>query len=63
LESNNIGKRPLGKPSKRWVNAVEIDNREILKMNWKREYIDRQACRRHLKETKVRFRAVSPWKK
>jgi hypothetical protein len=29
---NNIGKRPLGKSSKRWVNSVEIDNREIFKM-------------------------------
>jgi hypothetical protein len=64
LESNNIGKRPGGKPSKRWINAVETDNRKILKMRkWKREYTDRQACRRHLKETKVRFRAVAPWKK
>jgi hypothetical protein len=25
LESNIIGKRPVGKPRKRWVNAVEID--------------------------------------
>jgi hypothetical protein len=63
LESIIIGKRPVGKPSERWVNVVEIDNREILKMRkWKREYIDRQACRCHLKETKVRIRAAAVWK-
>jgi hypothetical protein len=32
LESNFIGKRPVGKPRKRWLNAVEIDSREILKV-------------------------------
>jgi hypothetical protein len=64
LESNIIGKRPVGKPSKRWVNAVEIDIRDILKTRkCKGEYIERQACRRHLKETKVRFRAIAPWNK
>jgi hypothetical protein len=27
LENNIIGKRPVGKRKKRWVNAVEIDSR------------------------------------
>jgi hypothetical protein len=27
LESNFIGKRPVGKPRKRWINAVEIAGR------------------------------------
>jgi hypothetical protein len=27
LESNFIGKRPVGKPRKRWIDAVEIDSR------------------------------------
>jgi hypothetical protein len=48
LESNIIGKRPVGKPRKRWVNAAEINSREILKVrNWKRESIDRQVWRLH----------------
>jgi hypothetical protein len=41
-------------PRKRWINAVEIDSREILKVrNWKRESQDRQVWRRHLKEAKA----------
>jgi hypothetical protein len=30
LKSNFIGKRPVGKPRKRWINAVEIHSREKL---------------------------------
>jgi hypothetical protein len=32
LESNFIGKRPVGKPRKIWINAVELDSKEILKV-------------------------------
>jgi hypothetical protein len=32
LESNFIGKRPIGRPRKRWINAVKIDRRETLKV-------------------------------
>jgi hypothetical protein len=61
LESNFIGKRPVGKPRKSWINAVEIVSKEILKVkNWKRESQDRQVWRRHLKEAKARLRAVAP---
>jgi hypothetical protein len=61
LESNFIGKRPVGKPRKRWINAVEIDSKEILKVkNWIREALDRQVWRRYLKEAKARLRAVVP---
>jgi hypothetical protein len=43
LGSIIIGKRLVGNPTKRWVNAVEMDSREILKVrNWKRESLDRQ---------------------
>lgn len=53
--------RPLGKRTKRWVNAVELDIREILKVrNWKTESPDRQVWRRHLKKAKVRLRVVAP---
>jgi hypothetical protein len=38
LGRNIIGKKPVGKTKKRFVNEMEKDNREILKMrNWKRE--------------------------
>jgi hypothetical protein len=56
LESSNIGKRPVGKSRKRWVNAVEIYNTEILNMrNWKREPADRQIWRPHVEEAKARL--------
>jgi ribosomal protein L31E len=43
---------------------VGIDSREILKVrSWKREYLDRQVWRRHLKEAKVRLRLVASQKK
>jgi hypothetical protein len=29
---NTIGKTYIGKPRKRWVNIVEVDHREILKV-------------------------------
>jgi hypothetical protein len=61
LESNFIGKWPVGKPRKRWINAVETDSRDILKVrNWKRESLDRKVRRRYLKEAKARLRAVAP---
>jgi hypothetical protein len=61
LECNIIGKTPVGKPRKRWVNAVEIDNREILKVrNWKRESVDRKVWWHHLKEVKAQLWAVVP---
>jgi hypothetical protein len=41
LKSNITGKKPIGKPRKRWVNAVEIDSRVILRVrNWRRESLD-----------------------
>jgi hypothetical protein len=38
LGSNNVGKRPVPKPRKRKVNAVEVGSTEILRArNWRRE--------------------------
>jgi hypothetical protein len=55
---------PVGKPRKRWVNAVETDSRVILKVrNWRRESLDRQVWKRHLKEVKDRFRILVPQRK
>jgi hypothetical protein len=56
-----FGKRSVGKPRKRLINAVEIDSREILKVRkWKRESLDKRVWRRYLKKAKARLRAVAP---
>jgi hypothetical protein len=61
LESSIIGKRPIGKPRKRWENAVETDSGEVIEVRiWKRKYIGRQVCRRHLKEASARLLAAAP---
>jgi hypothetical protein len=61
LDRNSIGKRPLGKPRRKWFNAVEIDSRENVKVRkWKTESLDRKVWRCNLKEAKDRFRAVAP---
>jgi hypothetical protein len=42
LESNNIGRRPVGKPRKRWVNAVKIDSGDSPKEKLGGESLNRQ---------------------
>jgi hypothetical protein len=62
--SNIIGKRPIGNPRRRWINAMEMDNRGILKVrNWKRESLERQVWRHHLKEAKACMQLAMPWNK
>jgi hypothetical protein len=62
-ESNTAGHSSVGSPRKIWINAVEIDSREIWKVgNWKSKSLDREIWSRHLKEAKARFRAVVPKK-
>jgi hypothetical protein len=40
LESKISGKRPIGKQRKRWINAVEIDIREVFNVRkWKKESV------------------------
>jgi hypothetical protein len=56
FENSIVGKRPVGKPRKIWVNEVEIDSREILRVRTrKRLFPDRQVSRHHLKEAKARL--------
>jgi hypothetical protein len=63
IEENVNGNRTLGKPRKRWVRTMETDSIEILKVrNWKREYLGRQAWRRHLKKVMARLQTVTPYK-
>jgi hypothetical protein len=61
LEINVIGTRSVGKPGKRWVNALEIDSRGSIKVrNCKGDSLDRQVWGRHLKEARARLRTVAP---
>jgi hypothetical protein len=60
LERIFVGKRPVDKPRKRWINAMETDSREIFKVrNSKRESLDRHVWRHYFKEAKARLRAVA----
>jgi hypothetical protein len=63
LERSNVGNRPVGKPGKRCVNAVETDNRETSNEKQEKEFLDRQVWRRYFKEAKARLRGVAPKKK
>jgi hypothetical protein len=57
--NQRIEKWPVGKSSKSWVNAVNIDSREILNVrNWKRESLHGQVWRRRLKEANARYGAL-----
>jgi hypothetical protein len=61
LGSSISGKKPVGKPRKSCVNAVEIDSTGILKMrNFNTESLDRQVWSRHLKQAMAQLRAVTP---
>jgi hypothetical protein len=49
------GKRPVGKPKRRWTEAVEDDSKKILgTRNWKREAMDRVGRRVYIHEAKAR---------
>jgi hypothetical protein len=55
------GKRPVGKPKRRGIEAIEENSRKILSIgNWKREQMDRQVWRSYLQEAKARCWAVVP---
>jgi hypothetical protein len=58
---DHFWKEAYRKGKEKWIAAVEIDCREILKLrNWKRKSRDRKFLRCHLKEAKARLRAVAP---
>jgi hypothetical protein len=51
-----FGKRPVGKPKKRWVGAVKEDSYQILKLrNWEVKAQDRDEWRSRIKKAKARF--------
>jgi hypothetical protein len=51
-----FGKRPVGKPKKRWMDAVKEDIYQILNWrNWDVKAQDRDEWRLRIKKAKVRF--------
>jgi hypothetical protein len=57
LQLTIYGKRALGKPRKRWEDAVREDCLKLLgKKTWKTNAKDKQFCRQRAEEAKVRCR-------
>jgi hypothetical protein len=51
-----LGKRPVGKPKKRWMDAVKEDSYQILnRRNWEMKAQDRDEWRSRIKKAKARF--------
>jgi hypothetical protein len=51
-----FGKRPVGKPKKRGMDAVKEDTYQILRSrNWEVKVQDRDEWRSRIKKTKARF--------
>jgi hypothetical protein len=60
--NNTIGsRRPVGKPKRRWIKAVEEDSKKILGIrHLKREETDRRRWRNYTQEAKATCPAVTP---
>ena len=55
LEGYIEGRRPVGRPRGRWLDAVDRDAKRMLKCrNWRRSAEDRDAWRRRIEEAKAR---------
>jgi hypothetical protein len=51
-----FGKRPVGKPKKRWMDAVKEGIYQILNWrNWEEKARDRDGWRSRIKKAKARF--------
>jgi hypothetical protein len=51
-----FGKRPVGKPKKRWMDAVKEGSYQILNWrNWEEKARDRDGWRSRIKKAKARF--------
>jgi hypothetical protein len=61
LYSTIGGRRRVGKPRNRWIDAVEEDAKKLMGVrNWKRRAQDREEWRGLIREAKARHRAVAP---
>jgi hypothetical protein len=61
LYSTLGGRRCVGKPRKRWIDAVEEDAKKLMGVrNWKGTAQDREEWRGLIREAKARHRAVVP---
>jgi hypothetical protein len=50
------GKRPVGKPKKRWMDAVKEDSYQILNCrNWEVKAQDRDEWKSRIKKAKAQF--------
>jgi hypothetical protein len=50
------GVRPIGRPRKRWMDGVQIDAKELLKVkNWKERAMNSNECRHIIGKVKARF--------
>ncbi|PSN52349.1 hypothetical protein C0J52_18091 [Blattella germanica] len=56
LKGKMYGKRPVGKPRKRWLDDVRDDGRNILdSRNLERDTANREEWRQRVREAKARF--------
>ena len=54
MQGNTEGRRPVGRPSGRWLDAVDRDAKRMLKWrNWRRLADDRDAWRQRNKEARA----------
>jgi hypothetical protein len=54
MASQMFGKRQVGKPKKRWMDAVKEDSYQILNWrNWEVKAQDRDECRSRFKKKKA----------
>ncbi|KAJ4429788.1 hypothetical protein ANN_21992 [Periplaneta americana] len=61
LEGKIHGKRPIGRPKNRWIDAVTIDSQVYLGTTaWRRLAQDRDSWRKKIEEAKARLWAVMP---
>jgi endonuclease/exonuclease/phosphatase family metal-dependent hydrolase/ribosomal protein S28E/S33 len=56
LKGKAEGKRPVGKPRKRWQDSIDADSKSLLRFsNWRTRSLDRDAWRRSIQEAKARL--------
>lgn len=61
LEGTIYGRRPVGRPKGRWLDAVTTDSRNLLgTAAWRRIALDREDWRKKIEEARARFWAVTP---